>query len=177
MVLTGTDSYAARVQDRPARRGIAEFLLPSLEVAGPGMHWVEVRARSRPRRQSSNDTEQMAQAYVEYAEAAKTAMKPEPAVTTSTAVSTGFLERGYHLGHVTGHRIGMTMIEFLKIGEGVDIDPRENMVLSMHPHAIAANGENCLYMQETWLVTPRAAFRFPTFRCRYSVRSRLESGV
>ena len=70
----------------------------------------------------------------------------------------------------------MTMIEFPKIGEGVDIELRENMVLSMHPHAIAANGEDCLYMQETWLVTPRAAFRFPTFRCRYSVRSWLESG-
>jgi hypothetical protein len=28
------------------------------------------------------------------------------------------------------------------------------MVLSMHPHAIAADGEGCLYMQDTWLVTP-----------------------
>jgi hypothetical protein len=27
------------------------------------------------------------------------------------------------------------------------------MVLSMHPHAIAPNGEDCLYMQDTWLVT------------------------
>jgi hypothetical protein len=27
------------------------------------------------------------------------------------------------------------------------------MVFSMHPHAIAPNGEDCLYMQETWLVT------------------------
>jgi hypothetical protein len=23
----------------------------------------------------------------------------------------------------------------------------------MHPHAIADNGRDCLYMQETWLVT------------------------
>ena len=45
------------------------------------------------------------------------------------------------------------MIEFPKIGEGVEIELREGMVLSMHPHAIAANGEDCLYMQETWLVT------------------------
>ena len=27
------------------------------------------------------------------------------------------------------------------------------MVFSMHPHAIAANGEDCVYMQDTWLVT------------------------
>jgi Xaa-Pro aminopeptidase len=69
------------------------------------------------------------------------------------AVSKGFLDRGYHLGHVTGHSIGMTMIEFPKVGEGSDVVLRENMVLSMHPHAIAANGEDCLYMQDTWLVT------------------------
>src|SRR4029077_13071907 len=28
-----------------------------------------------------------------------------------------------------------------------------NMVFSMHPHAIAADGVECLYMQDTWLVT------------------------
>jgi Xaa-Pro aminopeptidase len=70
------------------------------------------------------------------------------------AVSRGFHERGFHLGHVTGHSIGMTMIEFPKVGEGVEFELRPNMVLSMHPHAIAANGEDCLYMQDTWLVTP-----------------------
>jgi Xaa-Pro aminopeptidase len=70
-----------------------------------------------------------------------------------TAVSKGFSERGYHLGHVTGHSIGMTMIEFPKVGAGVETELRENMVLSMHPHAIAASGEDCLYMQDTWLVT------------------------
>ena len=53
------------------------------------------------------------------------------------AVSKGFSTRGYHLGHVTGHSIGMTMIELPKIGEGVDFELGENMVFSMHPHAIA----------------------------------------
>jgi Xaa-Pro aminopeptidase len=47
----------------------------------------------------------------------------------------------------------MTMIEFPKIGEGVATELRENMVFSMHPHVIAENGRDCLYMQETWLVT------------------------
>jgi hypothetical protein len=27
------------------------------------------------------------------------------------------------------------------------------MVFSMHPHVIAENGVDCLYMQDTWLVT------------------------
>ena len=30
---------------------------------------------------------------------------------------------------------------------------RENMVVSMHPHAITADERQCLYMQDTWLVT------------------------
>ena len=68
-------------------------------------------------------------------------------------MSKGFVDRGWQLGHVTGHSIGMTMIEFPKIGEGVETELRENMVFSMHPHAIAENGRDCLYMQDTWLVT------------------------
>jgi len=69
------------------------------------------------------------------------------------AVSKGFVDRGYKLGHVTGHSIGMTMIEFPKIGEGIETELAQNMVFSMHPHAIAEDGRSCLYMQDTWLVT------------------------
>jgi hypothetical protein len=47
----------------------------------------------------------------------------------------------------------MTMIEFPKVGAGDEAVLEEGMVLSMHPHAIAENGEDCLYMQDTWLVT------------------------
>ena len=78
------------------------------------------------------------------------------------AVSAGFSARGYQLGHVTGHSIGMTMIEFPKIGEGIEIELAEDMIFSMHPHAIADSGD-CLYMQDTWLVTAdgRRAARDP----------------
>jgi Xaa-Pro aminopeptidase len=48
----------------------------------------------------------------------------------------------------------MTMIEFPKIGEHDDTELEAGMVLSMHPHAIAQDGTACLYMQDTWLVTP-----------------------
>jgi Xaa-Pro dipeptidase len=68
-------------------------------------------------------------------------------------VSKGFVERGFKLGHVTGHSIGMTMIEFPKIGEGDETELREGMVFSMHPHAISQDDRACLYMQDTWLVT------------------------
>jgi Xaa-Pro aminopeptidase len=134
---------------------LGDFVLPSLEVAGPGMHWVEVsRAVAAQGTPLSDDTRAMAEAYVEYYDAAKTAMRAGATChDVHTAVSKGFSQRGYHLGHVTGHSIGMTMIEFPKVGEGVETELRANMVLSMHPHAIAANGEDCLYMQDTWLVT------------------------
>src|SRR4249920_2843387 len=156
MVLTGTDAFA-RPEFKIARRDevLGAFLLPSLEVAGPGMHWVEVsRAVAARDATLSDDTERMLEAYVGYYDAAHTAMRPGASChDVHRAVSSGFTERGYHLGHVTGHSIGMTMIEFPKVGEGVDTELRANMVLSMHPHAIAASGEDCLYMQDTWLVT------------------------
>ncbi len=157
MVLTGTDAYA-RPEFKIARRDerLGHFLLPSLEVAGPGMHWVEVsRAIASTDAVLSDDTERMLEAYLEYFEAARGAMRPGASChDVHRAVSAGFTHRGYHLGHVTGHSIGMTMIEFPKVGEGVETELAENMVFSMHPHAIAASGEDCLYMQDTWLVTP-----------------------
>ena len=134
---------------------LGDFVLPSLEVAGPGMHWVEVsRAVASEGAQLSDPTKAMAEAYEEYFAAAGPAMRPGATChDVHRAVSRGFLDRGFHLGHVTGHSIGMTMIEFPKVGEGVETELAENMVFSMHPHAIAANGEDCLYMQDTWLVT------------------------
>jgi len=156
MVLTGTDAFA-RPEFKIARREevLGEFVLPSLEVAGPGMHWVEVsRAIASRDARLSRDTELMLEAYDEYFEAAKDAMRPGASChDVHRAVSAGFADRGYHLGHVTGHSIGMTMIEFPKVGEGVETELAENMVFSMHPHAIAESGEDCLYMQDTWLVT------------------------
>src|SRR5213078_71831 len=131
-----------------------DCILPSLEVAGPGGHWVEV-SRAICSGEPSDDTRRMMEAYEEYYEAARTAMRPgASAHDVHRAVSKGFVDRGYTLGHVTGHSIGMTMIEFPKIGEGDETELREGMLFSMHPHAISEDGRACLYMQETWLVGP-----------------------
>jgi Xaa-Pro dipeptidase len=146
MVLVGAEFAIAR-----SDTVLEEFCVPSLEIAGPGGHWVEVsRALGTP----SGEVRRMLEAYEEYFEVAKDALHPgATAHDVHRAVSKGFTERGYHLGHVTGHSIGMTMIEHPKIGEGVETELAENMVFSMHPHAIAADGRECLYMQDTWLVT------------------------
>jgi Xaa-Pro dipeptidase len=146
MVLVGPEFAIARKD-----AALGDFVLPSLEIAGPGMHWVEV---SRAIGRANGEVGRMLDAYVEYHEAARDAMRPgATAHDVHRAVSQGFTERGYHLGHVTGHSIGMTMIEHPKIGEGVETELAAGMVFSMHPHAIASNGRDCLYMQDTWLVT------------------------
>jgi Xaa-Pro aminopeptidase len=146
MVLVGAEFAIARDDTV-----FGQFTIPSLEIAGPGGHWVEVsRALGTP----SVEVQRMLEAYEEYYEVAQTALRAgATAHDVHRAVSAGFTQRGYHLGHVTGHSIGMTMIEHPKIGEGIETELAANMVFSMHPHAIAADGRECLYMQDTWLVT------------------------
>jgi Xaa-Pro dipeptidase len=146
MVLVGAEFAIARDDTV-----FGEFTVPSLEIAGPGGHWAEVsRALGTP----SDEVQTMLEAYAEYYEVAQTALRPgATAHDVHRAVSRGFTERGYHLGHVTGHSIGMTMIEHPRLGEGIDTVLEANMVFSMHPHAISADGRECLYMQDTWLVS------------------------
>ena len=130
-----------------------DCVLPSLEVAGPGGHWVEVSRAICPSG-PSDETKRMLEAYEEYFDAARATLRTgATAGDAHRAVAKGFLDRGWVLGHVTGHSIGMTMIEFPKIGEADETVLQAGMVLSMHPHAITQDGQACLYMQETWLVT------------------------
>jgi Xaa-Pro aminopeptidase len=148
MVLIGPEFAIARKDTL-----LGDFCIPSLEVAGPGGHWVEV-ARAIGAGGVDGDVEELLEAYEEYFAVARSALRSgATAHDAHRAVSRGFLDRGYRLGHVTGHSIGMTMIEFPKVGEGVETELAENMVLSMHPHAITPDGRGCLYMQDTWLVT------------------------
>jgi Xaa-Pro aminopeptidase len=155
MVLTGPDGGALpefkiagdyRIRD-------TDLMLPSLEVAGPGGHWVEVSRAISPGK-PNDETTQMMEAYTEYYEAARGALRAgATAHDVHRAVSRGFHDRGFELGHVTGHSIGMTMIEWPKIGESDETELQAGMVFSMHPHAISQDGRSCLYMQDTWLVT------------------------
>ncbi len=156
MVLRGphgsaSPEFTVARNERPFERD--DLVLPSLEVAGPGGHWVEI-SRAICAGEPSDDSKRMLEAYEEYYAAARESLRPgASAHDVHRAVSRGFVERGYRLGHVTGHSIGMTMLEFPKIGEGVETELEANMVFSLHPHALTPDGERCLYMQDTWLVT------------------------
>lgn len=158
MVLTGPNG-AALPEFKIAgdyRIQATDMVLPSLEVAGPGGHWVEVSRAICPGEPSA-ETRQMLEAYEEYYDIARSVLRAgATAHDVHRAVAKGFVERGFKLGHVTGHSIGMTMIEWPKIGEGDETELQEGMVFSMHPHAISQDGQACLYMQDTWLVTEDA---------------------
>jgi Xaa-Pro dipeptidase len=154
MVLAGPKGAMAPRMRHPSDRKVSadDLLMYGLEVAGPGGHWVEF---SRPICGGALDpeTETLLEAYREYHAAAKaTAHAGSSAHELHTAVSAPFHSRGFQLGHVTGHSIGMTMIEFPRIGEGQDVELQENMVLSLHPHAITEGERACMYMQDTWRV-------------------------
>jgi Xaa-Pro dipeptidase len=156
MVLTGENGSAGPEFRHPShtrRIGEDDLLLYGLEIAAVGGHWVEF---SRPfcAGTPSRATLDAIDAYHEYVDAARSTMKAgNTAHDVHMAVSRGFKDRGFTLGHVTGHSIGMTMIEFPRIGEGNEFVLRENMVVSMHPHAITQDEQSCLYMQDTWRVT------------------------
>ncbi len=155
MVLTGQQGSALPEFRFPSERRIEQddLLLYGLEIAASGGHWVEF---SRPlcAGEPSKPTLEALDAYHEYVDAARRTMRAgATAHDVHTAVSKGFLDRGFTLGHVTGHSIGLTMIEHPRVGEGFDVELRENMVVSMHPHAITKDEQACLYMQDTWLVT------------------------
>jgi Xaa-Pro aminopeptidase len=160
MVLTGPDGAAVpemRLPDEKRTVAEADMLIYGLEVAGPSGYWVEF---SRPMcgGEPSPESQRMMEAYREYHQICREAMRAgATAQTVHRAVSKPFTERGWKLGHVTGHSIGTTMIEHPRIGEAFDVELRAGMVCSMHPHVISADERTCLYFQDTWHLTEDGA--------------------
>jgi Xaa-Pro dipeptidase len=163
MVLTGPDGAALpemRLPDEKRTIGAEEMLVYGLEVAGPNGHWVEF---SRPLcgGEPSEESKRMMEAYQRHHEICREAMHAgATAREVHRAVSAPFTEQGWKLGHVTGHSIGMTMIEHPRIGEQFDVELKEDMVCSMHPHVISADERTCLYFQDTWHVGADGATPF-----------------
>lgn len=155
MVLTGPSGsiHPQMVFPDPDRKvNASDGLLYGLEVAGPGGHWVEFSRLLAPKG-LDDETRRLMDCYEEYFELLKTHLK---AGTTAEEVHTRsirpFKEQGYRLGHVSGHSIGMTMIEMPRIGEGSEFELPEDFVCSMHPHVMTEDRTHCLYMQDTFRV-------------------------
>ena len=129
-----------------------DLLLYSLEVTGAGCYWVEF---SRPliRGKISPRTQAMADAYPEALEAARKLMRAgELASHVHRVVAQRFTKHGFALGHLSGHSIGTTMLEYPAIGENSDVVLQENMIFSLHPQVVDQNGKVCLYTQDTYRI-------------------------
>lgn len=130
----------------------SDAMVYGLEIAGEGGHWVEFSRVLAPQGIDAV-TQEMFTAYQEFHELAKQHMKAgNTAAEVHRACAKPLQDRGYRLGHVSGHSIGMTMIEMPRIGEGYDFVLPENMVCSMHPHIMTEDRTHSLYFQETYRV-------------------------
>ena len=132
--------------------GANDLLLYSLEITGTGGYWVEF---SRPLIQGkpSPATQKMADAYPQAMESARKLMRAgELASTVHQAVADTFAKYGFSLGHLSGHSIGTTMIEYPAIGAHTDVPLEENMIFSLHPQVVDQDGKICLYTQDTYRI-------------------------
>lgn len=154
IVLSGTGGEAEAHFKVPAHRVVQpdDLMLYSLEITGEAGYWVEF---SRPliRGKLSERTAAMKEAYPEALEAARKLMRDgELASAVHRAVADTFARHGFTLGHLSGHSIGLTMIEHPAIGAKSDVVLRENMIFSLHPQVVDKEGQACLYTQDTYRV-------------------------
>jgi Xaa-Pro dipeptidase len=181
IVLSGTGGEAEAHFKVPGTRVVNpdDLLLYSLEIAGPEGYWVEF---SRPliRGPLSPRTVAMKEVYPDALEAARRLMREgELASSVHRAAADVFARRGFALGHLSGHSIGVTMIEHPAIGAKNDVALHENMVFSFHPQVVDQDGKVCLYTQDMYRVGKNegenladVAWRFYTGRENHQVTSR-----
>ena len=154
ILLSGTHGEAEAFFKVPGQRVVAanDLLLYSLEVTGAGGYWVEF---SRPLLQGkpSAMTQRMADAYPAALEAARKLMRAgELASNVHRAVADTFTKHGFALGHLSGHSIGTTMLEYPAIGAKSEVPLEENMIFSLHPQVVDRDGKVCLYTQDTYRI-------------------------
>jgi Xaa-Pro dipeptidase len=154
IVLSGTGGEAEAHFKVPSLRKVAsdDLLLYSLEIAGADGYWVEF-SRALIRGKVSPRTLAMSEVYPHAMEAAREKMRDSAlAGEVHKAAADVFEKAGFKLGHLTGHSIGMTMIEHPAIGANSRVELKENMVLSFHPQVVDQDGLVCLYTQDTYRV-------------------------
>ncbi len=131
-----------------------DLLLYSLEIAGPSGYWAEF-ARPITRSGLSPLSARIMEAYQECFERARSSLRAgATAHDVHMNVFGAFSGLDVKAGHVTGHSIDMIMVAHPRIGEGIETVLEENMIISIHPHVVTTDDRHCLYMQETFRVTP-----------------------
>jgi Xaa-Pro dipeptidase len=154
ILLSGENGEANAYFKVPGHRRVAtdDLLLYSLEIAGAGGYWVEF-SRALLRGKPSATTQKMADVYPLAMEAARKVMRHgERASNVHRIVADIFAKQGFTLGHLSGHSIGTTMIEYPAIGAESDVALEENMIFSLHPQVVDQGGKVCLYTQDTYRI-------------------------
>jgi Xaa-Pro aminopeptidase len=154
IVLSGTSGEAEAHFKVPSLRTVTadDLLLYSLEVTGEAGYWVEF-SRALIQGKPSARTRAMSDVYPDAMEAARLKMHEGVlACEIHKAAADVFLRAGFALGHLTGHSIGLTMIEHPAIGANTKIELKENMVVSFHPQVVDQDGQVCLYTQDTYRI-------------------------
>ena len=157
IVLSGSGGQAEPHFKVPAHRvvGRDDLTIYSLEITGAEGYWVEF-SRALIRGKASRTTEAMKEAYPAAMEAARKLLRQgELASSVHRAVADVFQRHGFALGHLSGHGIGTTMLEFPSIGASsprTDVELKENMIFSLHPQVVDQDGKVCLYTQDTYRV-------------------------
>ena len=154
IVLSGSHGEAEAHFKVPGDRRVApdDLMLYSLEITGVDGYWVEF---SRPliRGKLSETTARMRDVYPAAMEAARKLLREgEVASDVHRVVAETFAKAGFSLGHLSGHSIGLTMLELPNIGAGWDVQLKENMIFSLHPQVVDQDGRVCLYTQDTYRV-------------------------
>ncbi|HZU23025.1 MAG TPA: M24 family metallopeptidase [Terriglobales bacterium] len=154
IILSGAHGEAEAHFKVPGDRAVSrdDLLLYSLEITGVDGYWVEF---SRPLigGKLSPRTAAMAEAYPIAMEAGRKQLREgELASNVHRAVVDELGRHGFGLGHLSGHSIGLTMLELPNIGAGWDVELRENMIFSLHPQVVDRDGQVCLYTQDTYRV-------------------------
>jgi len=154
IVLSGGNGEAEAFFKVPSQRKVAadDLLLYSLEVTGAAGYWIEF-SRALIRGKVSPRTRAMSDVYPHAMESARLKMREGVmASEVHKAAADVFAKAGFALGHLTGHSIGMTMLEHPSIGANTQIELKENMVVSFHPQVVDQEGQVCLYTQDTYRV-------------------------
>lgn len=164
----------------PRPRTIKEndYLIVSLEITGPTGHWVE-HSRMFCFGQRDEEMERMAGLVARGIEYAEKTMKPGVKVTAIQAeLEKMAIEAGASCGHLTGHGIGMDVIERPFVARqtgtsfiGVEVPSeedeqllylKEGMVISFHPQIVNPNMKKSAYMSDIFVITENGAERLST---------------
>lgn len=125
----------------------------SIEVTGPSGCWVELARVVSLGGDVSSITRSMHAHLSEALTSGAEAMRPGATGDDVQKVIESVLSRGgYRTGHLTGHGIGIDVLESPWIGRGSQSRFEEGMIASVHPHVVDSSGTYGLYMSDTFVV-------------------------